>query len=436
MPTADNINEDVRCIKTLAVALGRRLPGDDRFVKARPGTKRPAGKWKFMGSGPETVDRDYLVITGDGLVVLDIDDFEKLPDRFRELPATFTVKSPHAGPNEGHRYYLVDGYVPSRSRDWGEIQAAGSLLVGPGSEIHGLRDGDDCKDGCCSAESPGVYRVADDREIATVSADRLRIDDGDTPRETTTTVDPVPPEISDDDVAEGEAVLRDFHNDDRTTQRARDYLTDLLKGRYLARGFESDDDPGQSDRNEAEYHLFGLLYGAFRKYGNEADAERLARAYMGHACRENPYTADGRPRKWNRDPAYRDGRARAAVRDFDLDVWDRWRRKRAKWRTWSDDYSDRTYEVVLGVTQSLAELNDTYPTRREIVKHASLHDPDRKGRTHETALKRLQREYGQVKMAFCPGRSNGKRYVYFPASFPDPDDAECVKISGEKRTPE
>lgn len=172
-----------------AVSVAERLPEGDRFVRARPGTKEPAGTWDT--GGPETVDRDYLIQCGDGLVVFDVDDYEKTPEWVRDIIRendTFTVKSPHAGPGEGHFYFAVNGSVPTKHPEWGDI-IGDVLVMGPGSHLT------DCKHGCCTSENPGVYRVVDDREIATVSADRLRIDDDDNETtDTNPTVNPDPPE--------------------------------------------------------------------------------------------------------------------------------------------------------------------------------------------------------------------------------------------------
>lgn len=166
-------------------------------------------------------------------------------------------------------------------------------------------------------------------------------------------------------VAKAEAALRDFHNDSKTTQRARTFLHDLLHGRYKKRGFENDD--GDADRSKAEFTLAGLLYGAFCRYGERETAPDLVRAYISHACRENQHADDGRPRKWiKRGARYRRKTIAYAVARFDQETWERWRQKRGTWRTWTDDYSDLTYDAVRDALAILAK-SEPYPTKREVV---------------------------------------------------------------------
>lgn len=56
--------------------------------------------------------------------------------------------------------------------------------------------------------------------------------------------------------------------------------------------------------------------------------------------------------------------------------------------------------------------------------------------TYEEVLKELQGEQGQVKMAFCPSRPNGSRYVYYPCSLPDPSGLRWVKVEGQRQDPD
>lgn len=76
-------------------------------------------------------------------------------------------------------------------------------------------------------------------------------------------------------------------------------------------------------------------------------------------------------------------------------------------------------------------------TGDEVVELAQELDSgrDNADRTYRTALQRLQND-GVAKMAFCPSRPNGERFVYLPAHRPEPEDARWVKLEGEKREPE
>lgn len=68
-----------------------------RFIPARPGTKRPLGRWDTHP--PEDVGRDSLIKTGDGLLVVDINDWDETPQPVRDLLVsmpTLTMQSPHA----------------------------------------------------------------------------------------------------------------------------------------------------------------------------------------------------------------------------------------------------------------------------------------------------------------------------------------------------
>lgn len=236
-----------------------------------------------------------------------------------------------------------------------------------------------------------------------------------------------------DKIAVAEAAIRDFQSDSDTTGRSFKNLMDLVNGKYT-KYFA-----GSEPHSSAEYHLAGLLYGVFREYADSNDVQGLTRRYITYACRENRYADDGDVRKWLRRSVngyhtfnYRQETVGRAIRDFNRNVWERWRSTKESWDTWSDDYSDIVYQAVF---DALVPRNGRYPTRKEVIEIAQSLNPERSKETHETALRRLQSEYQQVKMAFCPDRENGKRYVYYPAHDPDPADARWVKIGGEKHDP-
>lgn len=248
------------------------------------------------------------------------------------------------------------------------------------------------------------------------------------------------PEYTDrsDQIGVAEAALREFQQDNDTTGRSFKHMMDLVNGRYQSRGFEN---RGKADHSEAEYHLAGLLYGVFCKYADTETPERLVRAYITQACRENPYADDGAKRKWLRrgnNPhhtfKYRGGTVNRAIQGFARTVWERWRSTKDAWDTWTDDYGDIVYRTVHTAVQPLPD--ESYKTGEEVIEVAQMLNPERSKETHKTALRRLQSDHEQVKMAFCPNRPNGERYVYYPALEPDPDDARWVKLGGEKIVPE
>lgn len=142
----------------------------DRFIKAKPGTKRPVGQWDTHQPGD--VDRDSLIKTGDGLLIIDIDDWRETPQSIRDLlmsTPTLTVQSPHAKGKEGHYYYLIEENIKTRNPDWGELRCVGALVVTPGTQLT------DCKQGCCSPDSPGRYTIRKDRPIESIDVDDLPV---------------------------------------------------------------------------------------------------------------------------------------------------------------------------------------------------------------------------------------------------------------------
>jgi len=69
-----------------------------------------------------------------------------------------------------------------------------------------------------------------------------------------------------------------------------------------------------------------------------------------------------------------------------------------------------------------------YPTKRDIATLAKALDEgrDNEVKTYMDALGAIKRD-GGVKMAECPSRPNGERYVYYPRGLPDPEDANRVE---------
>ncbi|QAU12836.1 hypothetical protein EKH57_08905 [Halorubrum sp. BOL3-1] len=147
-----------------------------RFIDVKDGRKQ---SYTHTLGGPTSVNGNYGVYTGDGLVGVDVDDYKTGVDTTAvdELPATFTVATPHDGE---HRYYRVEGDAASKIRaitggaanislEWGEIHTDGKYLVGPSSEITRCS-----KSWCVACEAVGrSYAIEKDRPIATITAEQL-----------------------------------------------------------------------------------------------------------------------------------------------------------------------------------------------------------------------------------------------------------------------
>lgn len=417
-----------------------------RFVDVTDGSKASSVSHSDPSNRGDagSVAGNYGVYAWDGLVILDVDvgraEGVSLLD---ELPETFTVRSSHADcETEGYLYYAVDGDAVEALNEtfgkanpqpsWGEVRAHNQYAVGPGSMLT------DCKHGCCTPDSPGRYVVGTDAPIATITAEELvevlstnpdlrQSDEPDTASRATQASHPSEPlEYDEEDVAAVEAALHEFRNDDRTTARAFQYVMDLLQGRYTKRGFEG-------DRSAAEECTASKLYGVLWFADDVENAERKIYAVMSEYADNHRYTDSGDVRKWlSRGPAYRRGTVQSAVSTFDLETWQRFRHRRADGHEWTDEYSDITYDHVLKALWTVYEQKPGYPSKRDVVAVAQELDPSRAPRSHETALSRLQSEYGQVKLAYL----GGNEYVYYPASEPDPANAEYVRFGGEEYRPD
>lgn len=398
-----------------------------------PSNRRDAGR----------VPGNYGVYAGDGLVILDVDEGDaEGVTKLEALPETFTVRSPHSDCKaEGHRYYRVEGDgvdalyewfgVANPQPSWGEVRAHNQYAVGPESTLT------DCKHGCCTPDHPGRYAIANDAPIATITAEELigvlsadsalqeRDGCGSTSTANTEPCSPEPLDYDESDVAAVEAALHEFRDDDRTTARAFHYVMDLLQGKYGKRGFEG-------DRSAAEECLASKLYGVIWFGDAVENAERKIHACISEYADSHRYTDTGDVRKWvRRGAGYRRGTVQAAISTFDLETWQRFRHRRADGHEWNDEYSAITYDHVLKAVRTAYEQKPGYPSKRDVIDVTQELDPSRSTRSHETALSRLQTEYGQVKLAYL----GGNEYVYYPAREPNPANAEYIRHGGEEFRP-
>lgn len=139
--------------------------GVERFfpVEYQNGQKKPARNgWQSTEHHWEEVGDNAGVVCGDGLVVVDLDHPDKVPEQFGDLPDTFCVSSMHSGE---HLYFRVSGDQPrGTSRPpWGEVQSTDQMVVAPGTVFHHRECDDDC-----SFSGEGRYTILRDRPIATV----------------------------------------------------------------------------------------------------------------------------------------------------------------------------------------------------------------------------------------------------------------------------
>lgn len=161
-----------------------------RFIDVRDGEKgtrtsghQHASNW--LNADDSRLSGNYGVHPGYCLIEFDVDDYDDEHDttELDALPETFTVESPHTSDDSpGHRYYAVedDEEVCEVLKDvtgklnpeptWGEVKYAGKYVVGPGSQLDGCT-----KEWCDECEQPdgGYYRIAEDRPIATLTAEQV-----------------------------------------------------------------------------------------------------------------------------------------------------------------------------------------------------------------------------------------------------------------------
>lgn len=109
-----------------------------------------------------------------------------------------------------------------------------------------------------------------------------------------------PETIDEDAVTQMEEAIRAFYRDSRgereVTKRARDMLTNLLRGhyrtrngemdRYVAKRFETTDDGDDREcRYRAEKCLAGLLYGIIDRYRDRTDREDAEQLFLSLSSR-------------------------------------------------------------------------------------------------------------------------------------------------------
>jgi|GEM_PF-6613354 len=261
---------------------------DERFIDLQDGTKKsitdhtnPANQFS-----PEVIEGNCGVMAGDGLVIIDVDYPDTLPDwlsRLRTRNPTLMTSSPHDEEGRGHLYYRVDGEIGVNKAhlkfDWGSVLIERAYAVAPVSVLD--HDGY-CKENC-SLTGESAYKMAHSRPIARTTVEEIPV------LQATEAGAP----DSTDDVVEMESTNNDVDLPiDRRVGVAKESahgekFTSLWEGRYRDAEFDN--------RSDAEASLVAYL--AFYLQGEK----KAVRQAMNLAVNEHPRTADGNPRKWN-DP--------------------------------------------------------------------------------------------------------------------------------------
>lgn len=316
-------NTDLRVERSVPLQNGSKIPEKGQTNHTDPSNH----------SKPTHIEGNYSIHTGDGLIGVDIDNQEELPGKIEQnLPATFTVETPHGGE---HLLYQIEDDTEIRStklpNNAGDLQYDGKYVVGPGSRVDHSR----CSDG--KEECPGIG--SDRYEAKTHSIAMLTEGEngdlletfrnlGSSPSSKSTKSNTKRTEIEplDQTNAEQEAdwFLQFLHN--QVGNAGRKAMNDVLKGgngRILP---ESDDTT--IDRDKSDLYALQRLYGAFIFRGDEEDEARqnaldVFRLY----CREHKYHDTGEPRKAlerNNPDKYLQSVMDAAQDDFDKGEWYRW----------------------------------------------------------------------------------------------------------------
>ena len=258
-----------------------------RFVPAEHGTKKVTD---HESREPCAIADSYGVMGGAGLLLVDVDDPQHLPEA-ASLPPTFTVATPHGGE---HLYYRAERDGLRERKDWGELRGERWYCIGPGTELESCEKNNHD----CSRSGEGRYTIRDDRPIAWLDNETIDLlancNSNETETEGVTTSSASVPSI--DRLEAQRPTLSTQERERLKMALRRDRTLALLwDGRYRDAGFEKSD--GGVDRSKAEYRLaarlrFWLMYGLPGDIG-----ERVATA-MTISAKRTPWTAGGERRKW------------------------------------------------------------------------------------------------------------------------------------------
>lgn len=495
------------------------------LTKTRSGTKKGAGAgwkdpenlltadeaWQWIENGGNVgVGLGLDMGGGSKLVVIDVEEEGALPGTVEliEEYAQAVWESPHGGLNRlvaatPGAYALLDDVKTKVDLDNDseyelELLTDGHSLIPPSVVEH--RDCRDSKDGC-PGEGKGWYRLVDTNhdadamteDIARELLDQLDLDpdEGQVTDSDGSDGDYELPDVDESLADVGEAILEELQT---KSIQAFNSLMGLLQG---GTGGYDDRllDGGRIDRSLQEVKVLTRLHEAIVYLGKEEDkrAEAITRSTFERYVSEHRTTDDGQVRKWLvRGEAYRKAQLGAAVDDCDHGKFNRFLnrdpRDEDRWRSWTGDYSDVTYEVVRFALDLLTgkldpffknadDLRDTaanfyrldldehglrellepspppvqgttpnsralqgdsgyvspadYPSPSEVAEIARLLDEQENSQdSYEEALRRLRGE-GLVKLARV-----GRQYAVYPELLSDPPDACYVQCNGEKYEPD
>lgn len=431
----------------------------------------------------KNINNNYSVYPEGDLTFVDIDDPEIAPDKILDNTTdTFSVESPHGE----HRWVLCSDSIPNVKRDWGEIRTENQYVVGPGSYLT------DCKHGCCSDSSPGVYELRNDTEIQRVTREELDewIGGFETESEdnTTTTYREIEVPEYDSDIAQ--FAQKEFN---KIKRESTSFFFDLH--RRMEGGTGDLDDTlrtsGQIDRSKQDTLTVQHLYGFFKTtqgYSEERSVELAYNLYT-HYCESYQYTKDGQRRKWiTRGENYRERTVFWAIEQYDSDRYRKQLRKSTEGETARrqnlrkygkptyglarfivdlsvgeyDDYSSEeiqeyvlpqyNYSMGIGEIEVLVQLvnthttmsydtprmtesvgigiEDRYLTKSDVSGICERVDGVYKGNKESSFDKALThlQKNGEIKVAEI---EKFERNVVYPGDYPDPHNANKIWHEGE-----
>ncbi|WP_139835157.1 bifunctional DNA primase/polymerase [Halorubrum ezzemoulense] len=419
---------------------------------------------------------NYAVFAHGRLHFIDIDDKDKAPDKLlKNTQDTFSVSSPHGS----HRWVVSDDVLPNVDEDWGEIRSQNQYVVGPGTEIHGIREGKDCPNPgeCCSPEDPGIYRIQNDAPIQQISKDDLEDWIGGFEKET---VEGYSDDIDIESLSEGserlnaaQEILSKLQSDH--TAFFQD-LHDRLNGGRGSMGHSlTKEGSNKIDRSRLDFVTLEHLYGVFKYYGESHNESRgLAGEVYSYYSNQTPFTKDGQKRKWvSRGKGYKHGMLDNAIRQFDQSLFNRLLNQRNNDKRKFNEYSEITQNYVdfvmnwliedwdIDTAKDMAQVwnleidrgdleavcktpmyQDTprplsegketeYPSPHAIRKICSELDRNTE-ETYRRAMKKMRKK-GSIKLACI---KEGVDYRVYPADLPDPIDAQHIRYKAEKYEPE
>lgn len=383
---------DLRISRSVSLVDGQKCPQRGETDHHNPSNHRR----------PSVIDGNCSLHTGDGLLAIDIDNHDALPNEIRSrLPSTYAIQTPHGGE---HILYQVPDDTDISSADLpnnsGDLQYDHQYILCPGSYV----DHSHCNDGKHNCPGCGIdwYLPKNDQPIATITESEhpellqriCKLDSGHHSKSASGST----PSISEQDLIDsnldnGESQYRSFYQilHDEAGNAARQTIHDIIRGED-ANIIDSCSD-STIDRSKSDYYVIKRLYGAFLYRGDcESDARKNAVDVFKYFVHEYPYHSDGQKRKLDtvsNQKQYLNNIIDDAQRQFDFGKWLRW----FNWEQKDNDYtfsgtaSRLTKATVLAAIEYLTSLGSS-----QLVSIESLqrhHRADFKQLTHKQAIDQL-----------------------------------------------